>query len=89
MKVVSVKFDERILSEMDKSLGFHNFNSRTEFIREAIRDKLFELKKERAFLEFLKLKGASSIKTSVVDNLKTKKKVDKELLEVLEARFKS
>lgn len=88
MKVVSVKFDEHILKEVDRNLQIHNFNSRTEFIRDAIRDKLEDLKKERALLEFLKFKGKSKIKTSDEENFKNKKEIEKQFLDELEKRFK-
>jgi len=64
MDVISLKLDERMLKNVDKSLKKHNFSTRTEFIRTAIRDKLQELDKESLLQEFLKLQGSKKTRTS-------------------------
>ena len=88
MKVVSVKFEDRVLKEVDENIKSNNFNSRTEFIRGAIRDKLDQLRKEKAFLEFLNYKGKADKKTTDKENLENKKEIEKQLLKELENRFK-
>jgi Arc/MetJ-type ribon-helix-helix transcriptional regulator len=88
MEIVSVKFNEEVLDNIDKSISKHNFNSRTEFIREAVRDKLEDLSKEDLMKEFLKFRGKAKKKTTYEENRKTKEKVGKELIEELEKRFK-
>jgi len=87
MEVVTVKFQEEVLKRVDKAIDGHNFNSRTEFIREAVRDKLLELSKEQLMAEFLKFRGKSNHKTTYEDNLKTKQEASKELMAELEKRF--
>ncbi|MCK5283877.1 MAG: ribbon-helix-helix protein, CopG family [Nanoarchaeota archaeon] len=87
METVSVKFQEDVLSRIDKSIAGHNFNSRTEFIREAVRDKLSELSKEDLIQEFLKFKGKAKKKTTYEENMKTKEEASKELMAELEKRF--
>ena len=87
MESVSIKFQEDILKRMDESIEVHNFNSRTEFIREAVRDKLAGLSQDELMNEFLKFKGKSATKTSDTDNKKTKEKVSKEFMKELEKRF--
>ena len=87
MEVVTVKFQEDVLKRIDESIAEHNFNSRTEFIREAVRDKLAELSKEELMSEFLKFRGKTGKKTTYIDNLKTKQAVGKELMEELGKRF--
>jgi len=87
MEVVTVKFQEPVLKKIDKSITEHNFNSRTEFIREAVRDKLADLSKEDLIKEFLKFRGKAKKKTSYEENRKTRKIVSKELLQELEKRF--
>ncbi|PIU30139.1 hypothetical protein COT07_02340 [Candidatus Woesearchaeota archaeon CG07_land_8_20_14_0_80_44_23] len=57
--------DERILKNIDLSMKNFNYTTRTDFIREAIRDKLRELEKERAIKDFKKFMG--SAKSSVSD----------------------
>lgn len=87
METVSVKFQEDVLKKMDKAQEQHNFNSRTEFIREAIRDKLEELNKKDLIKEFLKLRGKAKVKTSFEEERKIKKEVSKELMKELDKRF--
>lgn len=87
MESVSIKFQEDVLKRIDESIYIHNFNSRTEFIREAVRDKLADLSKDELMNEFLKFKGKSASKTSDVDNRKTKEKMSKEFMKDLEKRF--
>ncbi|MBI5797334.1 ribbon-helix-helix protein, CopG family [Candidatus Woesearchaeota archaeon] len=65
MEMVSLKLDENMLTIMDKSLKKHNFSTRTEFIRDAIREKLEELNREELMNEFLKFKGKA--KKSISD----------------------
>ena len=78
MEVVTVKFTESVLKEIDTSISEYNFNSRTEFIREAVRDKLSSLEKEELIKTFLKFKGKSQKKTSYEENQKTRELIGKE-----------
>jgi|TARA_B100001971_G_C18164633_1_gene523444 metal-responsive CopG/Arc/MetJ family transcriptional regulator len=87
METVTVKFQEDILKKIDSSIAEHNFNSRTEFIREAIRDKLADLSKEDLINEFLKFKGKAKKKTTDEENRKTREVVSKELMAELGKRF--
>lgn len=87
MEVVTVKFTESVLKEIDTSISEYNFNSRTEFIREAVRDKLSSLEKEELIKVFLKFKGKSRKKTSYEENRKTRELVGKELIRELEEKF--
>lgn len=86
METVTVKFQEEVLETIDKSISKHNFNSRTEFIREAIRDKLNALTKEDLIKEFLKFKGKGK-STTDEENRRTKEIISKELINELEKRF--
>jgi metal-responsive CopG/Arc/MetJ family transcriptional regulator len=88
METVSVKFQEEVLEDVDQKIAKHHFNSRTEFIREAVRDKLAELSKEELMAEFMKFKGKAKVKTTDADNLRMKRQVSKELEEELEQRFR-
>jgi metal-responsive CopG/Arc/MetJ family transcriptional regulator len=87
MEVVTVKFQEDVLERIDNSISKHNFNSRTEFIREAVRDKLAELSKEDLIKEFLKFKGKAKKQTTYEENRKTKEIVSKELMQELDKKF--
>ena len=87
MEVVTVKFQEDVLKRIDETISEHNFNSRTEFIREAVRDKIAELSKEDLMKEFLKFRGKARKKTTFEENLRTKQAVSKELMDELGKRF--
>ena len=88
MEVVSVKFQEGILKKIDDSIHQHNFNSRTEFIREAIRDKLNCLNRDQLINEFFCFNGKSKKKTTFKENKRTKEEVSKDIMVELEKRFK-
>lgn len=88
METVTVKFQEDVLKRIDRSIEKHNFNSRTEFLREAVRDKLAELSKDDLLKEFLKFKGRAKKQTTYEENRKTREIVSKELMEELDKQFK-
>lgn len=87
METVTVRFQENILKKVDKSIEHHDFNSRTEFIREAVRDKIAELDKEELIKRFLNFRGKATKKTTYKENRRTRNEVSKELIEELEKRF--
>ena len=87
METVTVKFQENVLKEIDKNIAEHHFNSRTEFIREAIRDKIEELSRDDLIKEFLKFRGKAKKKTTYEENRKTREIVSKELMAELDKRF--
>lgn len=64
MEAICVKLDEKILKNLDNNLKQHNFSTRTDFIREAIRDKLRLLEKEKAIRTLEKYFGAAKVKVS-------------------------
>jgi len=87
METVTVKFQEDVLKKIDENITKHDFNSRTEFIREAIRDKLAELNKEDLIKGFLRFRGKAEKKTTYEENRKTREIVSKELMKELDKRF--
>ena len=46
MESISLKLEPSILTEIDQSLQKHRYSTRTEFIRDAIREKLSDLERE-------------------------------------------
>ena len=78
MEIVSVKFQEDVLKKIDQNIKRHNFNSRTEFIREAVRDKLSSLNREELIEEFMRFKGKGK-KTTREENKRTQDLVLKQL----------
>ncbi|MBW2965347.1 ribbon-helix-helix domain-containing protein [Candidatus Woesearchaeota archaeon] len=88
MEIVSVKFNEEVLQEIDKKIAKHRFNSRTEFIREAVRDKISELEREELLQRFLSLRGKAKNRTPLDEDQKIKWEVSRELQAELEKRFR-
>lgn len=64
MEAVCVKLDDGVLKNIDFSVKKNNFTTRTDFIREAIRDKLRMLEKERAIKKLERFLGAAKVKVS-------------------------
>lgn len=64
METISLKIEEGILYEMDKKLVGHRYSTRTEFIRDAIREKLSELEKDGLLRAVAELRGSSKRRTT-------------------------
>lgn len=67
METISLKLEKMMLHTLDMNLQKHNFSTRTEFIRDAIREKLESLKKEELIQKFLQSKGKAKRKTSDIE----------------------
>ena len=83
MEVISLKMEDELLHEIDRTLAKHRYSTRTEFIRDAIREKLSDLEKDDVLKELLKLKGSSKHKTTDDHLHKAREKAFKRL----ESRF--
>jgi metal-responsive CopG/Arc/MetJ family transcriptional regulator len=79
METISLKLDEHLLNNIDTNLKKHNFSTRTEFIRTAIRNQLEKLNKDELINEFMKYKGKGK-STSDKQRIKTREKVFYEML---------
>ena len=64
METVSVKFENDFLQDMKKVMKKHNYMTTTEFVREAVRDKLTDLEKQEALLWLDSIYGMSKRKTT-------------------------
>ncbi len=69
MESITIKVETNLAKEIDQAMK-SDYSTKTEFIREAIRDKIKEIKKERALYELKKYFGKAKIKTSY--NIKKK-----------------
>lgn len=58
MDMISLKMDEKMLKDMDTAIKNNWYCTRTEFIREAIREKLSEVEKEEAIRKLAAMRGA-------------------------------
>lgn len=78
MDTISLKMEESLLQEIDQKLKKHRYSTRTEFIRDAVREKLSELEKDELLRKVSTMKKSSNKKTT-----------DKELHEAREKAFKT
>ena len=84
MEIVSLKMEERMLKDIDSMLERHRYSTRTEFIRDAIRDKLSDLEKEELLKAVARMKGASKRKTTDEEL----HKAGEEAFAILEKKFR-
>lgn len=64
MEAVSLKLEDEFLRDIETTMKKHRYTTKTEFIREAIRDKIRDLEKEELLLKAKSLYGASKRKTT-------------------------
>ena len=80
MESITIKVDEALAKEMNAAIEPY-FSTKTEFIREAIRDKLKRIKKEKAVDELREYLGKAKTKTSNAEEREIRKKIGKEFAE--------
>ncbi len=80
METVSLKLQKSTLMTIKKLSKMFHYDTKTEFIREAIRDKLKELETEIFMRGLKRFKGASEIKVSDRRLHEIREKIAKEYL---------
>ena len=75
MEVLNIKIEKGIIIDIDKSLKKYRYSTRSEFVRDAIRQKLTDLEKEELMKAVAKVKGSSKHKTTDEDLHKAGEKV--------------
>jgi len=83
MQAITVKMEDKLLEEIDQKLQGHRYSTRTEFIRDAIREKLSEIEKEELLKKLAHLRGSSKRRTSDEDLHKAGEKA----FDLLEKKF--
>jgi Arc/MetJ-type ribon-helix-helix transcriptional regulator len=68
METISVRFEENFVHDMEKVMKGHRYATKTEFIREAVREKIKDLEKEEALLRLQKVYGAGAKKGRKITN---------------------
>ena len=63
-EMITLKLEDSFLDNIDTIVKKEGYQSRTEFIRNALREKVEASKLKEAMMELSKLKGASKKKTS-------------------------
>ncbi|MDP3026722.1 MAG: ribbon-helix-helix domain-containing protein [Nanoarchaeota archaeon] len=64
MENISLRLETKFLKELENLIKKHNYMTKTEFIREAIRDKIIELEKQETLKKLDNLFGSSKHKTT-------------------------
>ncbi len=64
METVSIKLEDNFAKDLDKTIKKNHYTTKTEFIREAIRDKMKDLEKEEMLMRVKKMYGASKRRTT-------------------------
>jgi len=81
---VTIKLENNFLQTIERTRKKHNYMTKTEFIRQAIRDKIKELEKEETLKNVERLFGASKHKTTDEDLHRARER----LVKVYEEKFK-
>lgn len=79
MEAISLKLEENLLKEIDSKLSKHRYSTRTEFIRDAIRQRLSQLEKEALLRHVDLINGSSKRKTTDRDLHIAREKVFNEI----------
>jgi metal-responsive CopG/Arc/MetJ family transcriptional regulator len=77
MESITIKVEDDLAKEIEKAMRPY-YSTKTEFIREALRDKLKELKKQEALMHFDKNIGFAKSKISTKKYEQARKNVAKE-----------
>ena len=78
-EMITVKMDNVFLGEVDKVVKNEGYQNRTEFIRNALREKIEEIKLKKAMMELAHLKGSAKKKTTEKDYEKIRAKAFDEI----------
>lgn len=79
METVCVKFEENMLRDVEKAMKKNRYATKTEFIREAVRDKLGDYEKKMAIESLKKMYGMSKKRTTQEQLRKARDKAFEEL----------
>jgi metal-responsive CopG/Arc/MetJ family transcriptional regulator len=79
MQTISLKIGSKLISQMKKTIDTNGYSTKTEFIREAIRDKIREKEKEMVIRRLEELKGFAKDKHVTDEDLReAREKIGKE-----------
>tara|TARA_Y100000310_G_C20452054_1_gene701242 strand:- start:573 stop:833 length:261 start_codon:yes stop_codon:yes gene_type:complete len=77
-ELVTFKMEHDFLKDVDDTVKSAGFQNRTEFIRNALREKVEELKLKQAMMTLSKLRGKSPRKTTDEERARIREKVFQE-----------
>lgn len=78
MESITIKVEDNLADEIDKAMK-PDYSTKTEFIREAIRDKIKSIRKEKSIEELSKYFGKAKTKTTYKEERKIRDVVGKRL----------
>ena len=78
-EMITVKLEDKFLEDIDSIVEKEGYQNRTEFIRNALREKVEEVKLKEVMKEIAHLKGASKKKTSEKEYEQIREKAFEEL----------
>jgi len=64
MDSLTIKLDEGMLKDIDRIIKEHRYSTKTEFVREALREKMTKIEKETLLKQIMALRGSSKTKTT-------------------------
>lgn len=77
METISIRLDEGMINELEKIMKRHHFATLTEFVREAIRNRMKELEREELQKQIAILAGSSKRKSSDKELHKVRERLEK------------
>lgn len=77
MESITIKVEDGLAKEISRAMS-PDYSTKTEFVREAIRDKLNSIRKEKAINELSKYFGRAKTKTSYAEERRIREEVGKE-----------
>ena len=77
-ELVTFKMEHDFLKDVDKTVKSAGFQNRTEFIRNALREKVEEVKLKQAMITLSKLRGKAPRKTTDEERARIREKVFEE-----------
>lgn len=77
-ELVTFKMEHDFLEDVDQTAKSAGFQNRTEFIRNALREKVEEVKLKQAMIELSRLRGKAPRKTSDKERARIRDKVFEE-----------
>jgi metal-responsive CopG/Arc/MetJ family transcriptional regulator len=76
MESITIKVEQSFAKEIDAAM-VPDYTTKTEFIREAIRDKIKKMREEKALQELRRLFGSSKKKTPLDEDRKIREEASK------------
>ena len=79
METIPVRYEESFIRIIERIMRKHNYGTKAEFIREAVRDKVKDLEMQEALMRLERISGSSKRLTTKEQMGKAKKAAFEEL----------